>query len=532
MAQVNNINLILHAHLPYVRHLEYPRFLEEDWFFESLNESYLPMFRMLTRLDEAGVDFKLSFCFSPTLLTMLQDKMLQERFKKYMDLHIELGRKEVERLKDESETRRLAQNYLDALQTNWKFYESNDCSILPVVKNLASKGKIELFTTAATHAYLPLYREYPTAINAQVKMGIETFRETFGFLPSGFWLSECGYYPGLDDVLAKYGISWCQLPTHAAISAKDKSIGGGYLPVKMPSGVVGFVRDWNITSLIWSDVSGYPSDVDYREFYRDIGYDLPMDYIRPYIHEPEVRVFTGYKYMAITGVDNPKKIYNPEKAAQKVALHVGNYLYHIKKKGRMLDAAGLQSPTFNLCYDAELFGHRWYEGIDFLEKFIVETSSSSDFRMTTPSVQLSQIGTRFDYLRINDCSWGKGGYSDVWLDQSNVWIYRHVFKAIERMEELTSRFPEQGSLKGRFLNQASREVLLAMSSDWPYIMHDKTSVTYAEKRIRNHLGSFNVVYSSMCKNTVNTEWLIKAERRNAIFPNIDYNLFRKDECDK
>ena len=64
-----------------------------------------------------------------------------------------------------------------------------------------------------------------------------------------------------------------------------------------------------------------------------------------------------------------------------------------------------------------------------------------------------------------------------------------------------------------------------MASDWPYILHDKTSVIYAEKRLRNHLGSFNVVYSNMCKNSVHTEWLVKAERRNAIFPEMDYNLF-------
>ena len=99
------------------------------------------------------------------------------------------------------------------------------------------------------------------------------------------------------------------------------------------------------------------------------------------------------------------------------------------------------------------------------------------------------------------------------------------------MQELTHRFPDQGSLKGRFLNQASREVLLSMASDWPCIMHDRTSVTYAEKRLRNHLGSFNVVYSSMCRNTVNTEWLINAERRNQIFPDMDYNLFDPDKID-
>lgn len=155
MSQINNINLILHAHLPYVRHLEYERFLEEDWFYESLNESYLPLFRMLTRLDNAGVDFKLSFCFSPTLLTMLRDEQLTRRFKNYMDLHIELGRKEVVRLKDSPEERRLAEHYLEELLNNWEFYEKNGMSLIPVVSMLASKGKIELFTTAATHAIFP-----------------------------------------------------------------------------------------------------------------------------------------------------------------------------------------------------------------------------------------------------------------------------------------------------------------------------------------------------------------------------------------
>jgi 1,4-alpha-glucan branching enzyme len=93
------------------------------------------------------------------------------------------------------------------------------------------------------------------------------------------------------------------------------------------------------------------------------------------------------------------------------------------------------------------------------------------------------------------------------------------------MEELAKRFPGQSSLKQRFLNQAAREVLLAMASDWPFIIHNGTSVGYAEKRLRDHLCNFNVVYENMCKNAVNTEWLIKAEKRDIVFPDIDYNLF-------
>ncbi|MDX9934177.1 MAG: DUF1957 domain-containing protein, partial [Sphaerochaetaceae bacterium] len=114
-------------------------------------------------------------------------------------------------------------------------------------------------------------------------------------------------------------------------------------------------------------------------------------------------------------------------------------------------------------------------------------------------------------------------------DGDNVWIYRHVHKALERMTELANRFPGQNSLKQRFLNQAAREVLLAMASDWPFIIHSGTSVNYAEQRVRDHLANFNVVYENMCKNAVNTEWLIKAEKRNIVFSDMDYNMFRTDQ---
>ena len=115
----NRVNLILHAHLPYVRHLEYPRFLEEDWLFESLNESYIPLLSLMDRLDEEGLDFKLTFCFSPTLLTMLTDSALNERFANYMRLHMELGRKQIQRLKGEKDTLRLASAYLEKRENNW-----------------------------------------------------------------------------------------------------------------------------------------------------------------------------------------------------------------------------------------------------------------------------------------------------------------------------------------------------------------------------------------------------------------------------
>lgn len=522
---MNKINLILQAHLPYVRHLEYPKFLEENWLFESLNETYIPLLRKLNELDAASVPFKLTICFSPTLSTMLTDSALQERFVNYMNERIELGEKEVKRTEyEETECHEMALRYLGYAEENLADFEHYGRNILTGYKELHDKNRIELITTAATHAYLPIYKDYPKAIDAEVKMGMKTHFRIFGENSKGFWLPECGYYPGLDKVILDNGAQWCQLASHSVLTSADKSIYAGYRPVELPSGLYGFARDWGLTSLIWSSVSGYPCDSDYRDFYRDIGYYLPLSYVRPYIHEPEVRVFTGFKYHAISGKTEDKVYYNPQKAAVKVDLHVDNFIYNIRRRGFAIESAGIKDPVFNLCFDAELFGHRWFEGLDFIEKFFRKGAEDDSIQFTTPSSIILDNG-KTEKLRVNESSWGSGGYSDTWLDETNSWIYRHIFKSIERMEELTKRFPDQGSLKGRFLNQASRELLLAMSSDWPQIMHDRTSSAYAEKRLRSHLGSFNVVYSAMTRNTVNTEWLINAEKTSEIFPDIDYKVF-------
>ena len=527
---MNTINLVLHAHQPYVRHLEYEKFLEEDWLYEALNETYIPLLRMLSRLEDDRVPFRISMCFSPTLATMLTDEPLQERFVQYMMRHIELGEKEVRRTETEDrECHHMAEIYLAETKRNLDVYEAYGRNILIGFRNLSDMGKIELIASAATHAFLPMFKEYPSAVNAQVAVGIKTQREIFGRESSGFWLPEGGYYPGLDEYLLKYGVKWINCASHCPMTSPEKSLYGGYRPLHLPSGLYAFSGDWSLSSLIWSNKTGYPCDPDYREFYRDIGYYLPMEYVRPYMHEPALRVYTGYKYFAITSRDENKNFYVPEKAQEKVRLHVDNFLYNIRKKGVLLDACGITDHVFTLPFDAELFGHRWYEGIQFLELLIREVAKDPEnYTMDNPLSIITKPG-EFDNIPINESSWGRHGGADNWLDASNAYIYPHLFKAIERMQKFTDRFPSQGTLKRRFLNQSLRELLLAMASDWPSIMHENTSVSYAKKRLVDHLSSFNVVNVSMSRNTVNTEWLINAEKRNAIFPNIDYTDFAPPE---
>lgn len=522
----NIIGLTLNAHMPFVRHPEYPRFLEEDWLFEAIGETYLPLLRMLKRLRDDNVDYRITISLSPTLCSMLSDPILQGRFTDYLHLHQELGEKEVERCKKENkECLVLAEHYLEEINLNLQeYFELYQCNILSGFLDLEESGHIDLITTTATHAYLPLYSEYPSAINAQIELAVQSHINHFKKRPKGFWLPESGYFPALEEYLQKEEITYFQLASQALFLSEERVERGNYAPIKCPNGVFAFAHDFHLTNLVWSNEEGYPTDPLYREFYRDIGYDLPMEYIEPYIHSPQVRVFTGFKYHAITNKGNNKNYYDREAASKRVLEHANNFLYTIKQKGEKIAPLLDRDPFFNVAFDAELFGHWWFEGIQWLEA-VLRGAAQTDHTVFKTNLDYLNEYKDAQVLQPSYSSWGEGGYSNVWADGTNVWVYRHIHKSIERMEELAVRFPNQNSLKQRFLNQAAREVVLAMASDWPFIIHNKTSVTYAQRRLKEHLANFNLVYENMCKNAVNTEWLVKAEKRNIIFSDIDYNIF-------
>lgn len=524
---INRLNIILHAHLPFVRHPEFPKFLEEDWLYEAINESYLPQLRMMYKLRAKNVPFKLVYSISPTLCFMLQDELLKERFAHYMESRIELGEKEIQRL-GADEAGKLAQRYLANLRENYSFYQ-DECNtdILQAFNSLSNSGHLELITTSATHAYLPIYKNQPVAVNAQIETGVLNHTRIFDKSCEGFWLPECGYYPGLEYFLKHHQIRWTSVASQAFFLSENEPQ-NNYVPVKSPNGVCFFARDFNLTNLVWSSTEGYPADSDYREFYRDIGYDLPLDYIAPYIHQPEIRIFTGFKYWAITGKTAEKRIYNPEKATEKALLHAKDFICNVKAKGTEIGSILKENPVYTLSFDSELFGHWWYEGVQWLENLICLASEDNQLEFITPSYYLEEKHN-LKTLQPGFSSWGAGGYSQVWLDNSsNAWICKYTTKVAKQMSELATRFPMQTSLKKRFLTQAARECLLAMSSDWPFIIHNHSSEEYARKRVTGHLQNFFSVYENMSKNAVNTEWLVKSEKRNNIFPDLDYNIFNPE----
>lgn len=523
--QRSHILFMLHAHLPFVRHPEYPSFLEENWLFEAISETYLPLLRVMDRLEGEGVPFKISMSISPTLCSMLTDELLQERYITHLEQLLELAEKELTRTKGDDDFHPLAEMYRELYKSNYEdFTEKYERNILRGFDYYYKRGRIELLTTAATHAFLPLYELYPETVNAQIEVAADLHTELFGKAPKGFWLPECGYYPGLEKLLERHGFRYFFAASHGVLFADKRPAAGVYRPVQCRNGVSAFGRDLYSANAVWSASEGYPADYSYRDFYRDIGYDLPMDYIAPYIHSDGIRIPTGFKYHAITGDTDKKQPYRPERAQQTVEDHAENFVYTQKQLqdriGPLLDS----DPVVACPYDAELFGHWWFEGPQWIEAVMRKLADEDTLELATPSEYLKETG-ELQTVSPSFSSWGNKGYSEVWLEGANDWIYRHLHKAIERMIELAERFPDESGLKERALNQAAREVLLSQASDWPFIMHARTNVTYAERRIRQHIYNFTSIYDSLSGGAVSTEWLTTLERRHNLFPDLNYRVF-------
>ncbi len=514
--------LVLHAHLPFVRHPEYEFYLEEQWLFEAISETYIPLIWMFKRLEREKVHFRLTMSLTPPLISMLMDEHLQDKYLKRLNQLIELSHKEVERTRWQPEFQRLAVMYLN------RFCEAKDTfleygkNIVNAFKEYQDKGYLEIITCGATHGFFPLMETTKASIRAQVGVAVDLHNKALGRAPKGIWLPECGYHPGHDEILREYGIRFFFVESHGILHGTPRPKYGVYAPVYTRSGVAAFGRDMESSKQVWSAVEGYPGDYWYRDFYRDIGYDLEFDYIKPYIQPNGLRMHTGIKYYRITGKTDDKDVYNPDIAMQRAAEHAGNFMFNREKQVEYLASIMDRKPIIVAPYDAELFGHWWFEGplwLEFLFKKIHYDQRT--IKTITPSEYLAEY-PRNQVVTPSFSSWGWKGYCEVWLDGSNDWIYKHLHKASERMTELVKEYGHYGDpLVQRALKQALRELLLAQSSDWAFIMHTGTHVEYAVNRTKEHLLNFIDLYEDIKFGAINEEKLKKMEEKNNIFPDIN-----------
>lgn len=518
------LNIILHAHLPYVRHPEHDSFFEENWLFEAMTECYLPLIGVLDRLQADDVDYRLTLSLSPTLMAMLRDDLLQGRFLKYLQGRLELAEKEIVRTGKQPDYQKLARLYRRSFRAALSTYQDRyQGDLLGAFKKHQATGKLDLITTAATHGFLPLLNVSETAVRNQINTGIAAFKANFGFAPSGFWLPECGYYPGLESALHDAGVQYFFVDSHGVLEASPLPVNGVYAPIACANGVAAFARDPESSKQVWSAKEGYPGDADYREYYSDIGFELDLDYIGPYILDGKTRINTGIKYQRVTGGE-PKAIYDPRRAKAKARQHAQDFIDKRQQQIARLSAAMDRPPMIVAPYDAELFGHWWFEGPYWLEcvlRLAAEKSSAvglagcSDYLNRQPAPQIAAPAAS---------TWGDQGYSAYWINESNGWIYPLLHKAEQELEKVARDVKGLAltPLQTRALNQAARSILLAQASDWPFIMKSGTTTDYANKRITDHLARFNYLHDSFRKNRINERYLLALEVMDNIFPDIDF----------
>lgn len=558
MQKKGYVSFVLHAHLPFIHHPESDDYLEESWLYEAISETYIPLLKNFKKLVDEKVNFRITMSMTPPLLSMLDSKLLQQKYIHYLEQLIELSKKEIERTTFNEKINKLSHYYYERYSEDLRlFRDVFKCDIISQFKHFQDIGVLEIITCGATHGYFPILYVNEKTVRAQIAVGVQTYERFFGKKPRGIWLPECGYVPEADKYLREFGLDYAIVESHGILYANPTPIYGTLAPIVSPQGFTVFGRDMESSRQVWSSINGYPGDFNYRDFYKDIGYEADYDYIKPYIAHNGVRVHTGIKYHRITGKTDNKDIYDIQWAKDSAEKQAGHFL---SSRTEQIENAScyMDKPPIVLCpYDAELYGHWWYEGPYWLYILFKKVYyDNCNFELITPSEYIDK------YPEIQQCepcrsSWGANGYSEVWLNPSNDYAHKHLHKAGDRMCELAYKFKDcydvlndlEEKIKNlklnkksvssitstskykitklqiRALNQAARELLLAQSSDWLFIITNDTMVDYAHRRIKDHIGRFTKLYEQLNSNKIDITFLNEIEEKDAIFPDIDYRIY-------
>ena len=562
--------LVLHSHLPSVLlHGRSPH--GTDWLTEAASESYLPLLGVLYDLTESGHSPKITIGITPVLAEQMADQSFVYEFQSYLQAKIDAAGVDEAAFASQQKPRQAQlaawwrEHYQKALG---HFRMRYGKSIVNAFKELQDAGSVEIITSGATHGYSPLLSQ-DTSIQAQVKQGVRTYKRHFGRDPRGFWLPECAYRPryrwsfpaqpageqqipylrkGVEEFLAENGLRyfiieqhllrggmaggvyayrfgalknlWSQFEKQYVPEDADKSV---YAPYWVNSHsdrgpVAVFARDPETGGQVWSAAQGYPGDEWYLEFHKK--------------HMPG-----AHRYWRVTG-DNvdlgDKQDYDPARAAESARSHAEHFVWLVKETLRAHKERCGSPGVICAPYDTELFGHWWFEGVDWLREAIRRMSED-------PEIQLTTCG---DYLEANppayavslpEGSWGEGGFHWIWFNQATYWSWELVYDAELCMKRLAQELGGRSDTE-RLLKQAARELLLLESSDWQFNISSNTSADYGEARIREHHGSFKRLEAmardiAAGRNPTDDDWdfLAYCEERDPLFPDIDPQWFAELE---
>jgi len=529
-----------------------------DWLCEAAFECYLPLLETAHRLVADGISPKWTINLSP----VLTEQLASPEFQKELSFYHDNVRRACAESRDhfaregQKDIVRLTHFWEEFFERMWEMHRRIGGDIPGTFADLQRAGHVEIITCAATHGYLPLLSR-DESIHLQLRTAVETHRRHFGRAPRGIWLPECAYRPryewtpptgrdsgrdrrvrpGIEELLAEHGLEYFIADAHLVAAGQPIFLYRDYIPLKggqnepvatIPSTearspyepyrvasrggtgqAVAFFRDPRTTLQVWSRAHGYPGEYAYLEFHKK--------------HFPG-----GLRFWRITdnlGDFGTKAVYDPGLAAQKVALQASHFAELVKDT---LAHASVKGPAL-VCspYDAELFGHWWFEGPLWLEQAAREMARKDVSRMTLGEA-LQSVPPRTT-LALPEGSWGEGGDHRVWLNRDTEWTWDRVYSAEAEWVGHLARLAgaDRPELR-RVLAQATRELLLLQSSDWQFLITTGTASDYAERRVAEHYAEFKrlceMARALEAGDTLSADAahsLERLERDDFCFPNLD-----------
>ena len=556
------LHLVLHSHLPYViGHGTWPH--GTDWLYEAAAETYIPLLIAFRGLAEKAIPFKMSIDLTPILCDQLSHRRFSGAFEAYLEQKIGDARQNREAFAavGDDELAELAEMWEKEYSKVKHFFEHDiKRDIVGAFRELQDEGQIEIITCAATHGYLPLLGT-DEAVRAQIFTGVQSYKRHFGRSPKGMWMPECAYRPaykwkapvgddepfdrlGIEEIMAQAGIEWTIADSHLLIGGESQGIyidrfeslkalwarfSENYKPSETdmekttlkpymvsstgrPEGTAFFFRDPKTGLQVWSAEWGYPGNPAYLDFHKK--------------HYPG-----GHRYWRITDAKADladKKRCHPEWIEATIDEQARHFVSVVSER---LEKGGVLTAPF----DAELFGHWWFEGPRWLARVAEVIAETPGIEMINGSRALEEFPPS-EAISIPEGSWGQGGFHYIWLNEWTEWTWRHIYKAEHRMTELVDRWEKAGkpAEAGEALKQAGRELLLLESSDWQFLISTWSARDYAEGRFIFHDDAFarladgieRILSGESVSKEDKTRYHLLAKQDNP-FPDIDLSLWVK-----
>jgi 1,4-alpha-glucan branching enzyme len=563
MTPVGRFCLVLHSHLPYViSHGRWPHGM--DWLSEAAAETYIPLIRELSAIQDEGIDAKITIGLSPVLCEQLDHPAFDDEFSAYLTQKTEAARDDGAYFArtGESEMATLADYWLGWYESVRDFYE-NRCgrNITGAFRRLQDDGAIEIITCGATHGYFPLL-SLDESIQAQVKCAVSSHERRFGRRPRGIWMPECAYRPryrwspptdapgdwphmrkGVEEFLSQEGLDYTfvdtallrggkamgvyldrfeglrqlwdrylkEAPPHPTAKRTPREV---YMLAMTPEGkpTSVFTRDPDTGLTVWSGEHGYPGEGEYLDFHKK-------------------RFPGGLRYWRVTHsqADLADKLrYVPDRAASRVPNHASHFVDLVR--GLMHAYQDATGRTGVLCapFDAELFGHWWFEGPSFIGHVLRLFAEKGDVAAAT-CAEHYDADPPTELVAIPEGSWGEGGYHTVWLNEDTEWTWKHIYEDEAFFARLCERYADSDDgLLIRLLKQAARELMLEQASDWQFLITTWSARDYAELRLTRHHEDFERLARTAEEYAENGElsetdraFLEEMEKRDPLFPDVD-----------